>query len=458
MRTATKTHGMVALVAIALAWPAAAQAQQVCNINFDDPVALSRYTNFAWNTFTGSPVGDYEQTCNTYRGNVAPENYLHFHLSHEDLNIGGARWPGGSCACGHPNSNPANSWGRTLACTGGVPQGCDPVDHRFSARSVYTHLPDHLVWVTVPKRADGTVINQACSADGCVATKGETFIPRSIQVKWGKVDVMLRKIVMVWTDVPRGSGLPPLRVNVPTIQVSTMSNLGVGTWDLSGAGMVDGIRLGTTTGWPDIFGVDNISIDIQPIKGSLYAVQDNVLWRADDETGGYKSLGMGWSNTTSLLGLNGWLYIISNPNTLYRVDPMNGGWTAMGGSVWPGQSAMAAVGSTLYITSDGGLWKITDLTTGAYARVGTNAYNGSEPMAALGSSLYIIKDGYLNKVNPSSGASTRLGGQNGPAAWRWPPWARICTSSRGPSCARSPASRPAVPADWEPRISPTSRR
>lgn len=150
---------------------------------------------------------------------------------------------------------------------------------------------------------------------------------------------------------------------------------------------------------------------------SLYAVQSNRIWRADNDDGTTKQMRADdWSEATSIATLGSFFYVIQK-GYLWRVDPATDAVARLGDQAWTGPTTMAGINGTLYITQSHGLYKITNLSTGAWARVGTGDWTDATSMAALGGSLYIIQNSSLLKVNPTNGTWTRLG-QSG--SWAGP--------------------------------------
>lgn len=76
--------------------------------------------------------------------------------------------------------------------------------------------------------------------------------------------------------------------------------------------------------------------------GNLYVIQDGVVWDVRTSDGAYFPLNTeNWAGATSMRCFNDYLYIVWGEH-LYRMDPILGTYTVLGGANWGGPTLMSA--------------------------------------------------------------------------------------------------------------------
>lgn len=254
----------------------AEKANAQCNIDFNRTEALSALTDgeggfatghaYAGQTFAYTP--HYRQACGCCTVALVPTTYSHYHLGHENPNIGrffeDFNGPGQdlNCTCFAPTSIPPNGFGRMDGCPPTRPPTCTGVDHRLEPRRVSPHDQIEILQFSAPTFVGGAPVGATCilrnGTQACLQGEGQPFTPASIDVTSGQVTFtalyLNTQTIIVSTN-------PPVTVTVPILTAVTFPPVGTGTINLSGMGTV--IRLLAATAPPEVgFGIDNFRMDM----------------------------------------------------------------------------------------------------------------------------------------------------------------------------------------------------
>ncbi len=97
----------------------------------------------------------------------------------------------------------------------------------------------------------------------------------------------------------------------------------------------------------------------------IYIVENGTLYRATED-GQYTEICGGWSKTTAMTSLNGFLYMVDN-TILYKTNPESGEYTELTSS-WTDVRFMTAWNGKLFILSGSVLYS-ADPETGVYEEI-----------------------------------------------------------------------------------------
>ena len=155
------------------------------------------------------------------------------------------------------------------------------------------------------------------------------------------------------------------------------------------------------------------------LKGRLYTAEKHGKLQAADLAGGRrKQVGEAeFGDTAFLFAAADNLYTIETDGTLYRVDPGDGSWGAVGAErAWKATRAGAILKGRLYTAEKDGTLVATDLADGKRSRIGKPDFGAVKFLCASGDKLYALDDeGGLFAVDPGDGGRVRVGREG---AWK----------------------------------------
>ena len=147
----------------------------------------------------------------------------------------------------------------------------------------------------------------------------------------------------------------------------------------------------------------------------LFTVESDGSLRATElETGERVQIaGQDFGETIFMFASVDSLWTIERNGTLYRVNPADGGWSAVGTEgAWIETRAGAILKGRLYTAQSNGTLQETNLGDGTRKQIGPARFADTAAMMAGGDKLWIIDThGNLQRVDPQSGAGQRVGPQ-----------------------------------------------
>jgi len=140
-------------------------------------------------------------------------------------------------------------------------------------------------------------------------------------------------------------------------------------------------------------------------SGSMYAIQGDGLYKVD-RSGSWTALTDLWTGTVALTGGQGWLYAAQN-DLIYRIDPSNGDWETVPGD-YVGTTHLAWAGGALI--AGGQFGELAGHGIGTVEITVLKHHQGTTAMAGTSDALFVIQGDVLYRVDPFTGDYESLGG------------------------------------------------